>query len=47
MEYVRRLVHLGYIGADAIGIVQSKRDPPTHGVGLQPIGRGQGRGRGV
>lgn len=44
MEYVRHLVHLGYIGAGAIDIVQSKRDPPTHGVGLQPVGGGRGRG---
>ncbi|QKX58274.1 uncharacterized protein TRUGW13939_05396 [Talaromyces rugulosus] len=37
MEYVRRLVDLGYIDASAIQIVQSKRDPPTHGIGLQPV----------
>jgi hypothetical protein len=42
MEYVRRLVDLRYIGADAIEVVQSKRDPPTHGIGLQLIGRVEG-----
>jgi hypothetical protein len=47
MEYVRRLVDLRYIGADAIEVVQSKRDPPTHGIGLQSIGRGRGRGGGA
>ncbi|EDN07708.1 hypothetical protein I7I51_04382 [Histoplasma capsulatum] len=41
MEYVRHLVHLQYLDAGAIQIVQSKRDPPTHGIGLQPLGRGQ------
>lgn len=46
MEYVHRLVHLQYLDAGAIQIVQSKRDPPTHGVGLQPLGRGEGLGRG-
>ena len=35
MEYVRHLVAKGLIGEDAIQIVQSKRDPPTHGIGLQ------------
>ncbi|PGH26515.1 hypothetical protein AJ80_01829 [Polytolypa hystricis UAMH7299] len=46
MEYVRRLVDLGYIDASAIAIVQSKRDPPNHGIGLQPAGRGKGAGSG-
>ncbi|KAG5290135.1 hypothetical protein I7I48_09664 [Histoplasma ohiense] len=46
MEYVRHLVHLQYLDAGAIQIVQSKRDPPTHGVGLQPLGRGQELGGG-
>lgn len=39
MEYVRHLVAKGLIGEDAIQIVQSKRDPPTHGIGLQPAVR--------
>lgn len=39
MEFVRYLVGKGLIGAEAIQIVQSKRDPPTHGIGLQPAGR--------
>lgn len=39
MEYVRHLVAKGLIAADAIQIVQSKRDPPTHGIGLQPAAR--------
>lgn len=38
MEYIRKLVAKGYIGEEAIQIVQSKRDPPTHGVGLRPVG---------
>lgn len=42
MEYVRRLVHLQYLDAGAIQIVQSKRDPSTHGVGLQPLGGAKG-----
>ncbi|KAI1905855.1 hypothetical protein LOZ12_005065 [Ophidiomyces ophidiicola] len=46
MDYVRRLVSLGYIDQSAIQIVQSERDPPTHGVGLNPAGAGRGRGRG-
>ncbi|BAE65154.1 unnamed protein product [Aspergillus oryzae] len=32
MDYVRYLVAKGYIGAEAIEIVQSKRDSPTHGL---------------
>lgn len=39
MEYVRHLVAKGLIGVDAIQIVQSKHDPPTHGIGLQPAVR--------
>lgn len=37
MEYIRHLVSKGYIGAQAIQIVQSKRDPPTHGIGLRRV----------
>ncbi|PLB51368.1 hypothetical protein P170DRAFT_436390 [Aspergillus steynii IBT 23096] len=37
MEYLCHLVKKGIIGADAIPVVQSKRDPPTHGIGLQPV----------
>ncbi|KAE8329171.1 hypothetical protein BDV39DRAFT_203433 [Aspergillus sergii] len=37
MEYVRYLVAKGYIGAEAIEIVQSKRDSPTHGIGLRQV----------
>ncbi|KAF4186857.1 hypothetical protein CNMCM7927_005097 [Aspergillus lentulus] len=37
MEYVRHLVAEGYIGPDAVEIVQSKRDPPTHGIGLRRV----------
>jgi hypothetical protein len=39
MEYVRHLVAKGLIGAEAIQVVQSKRDPPSHGIGLQPAGQ--------
>ncbi|KZF19809.1 hypothetical protein L228DRAFT_250235 [Xylona heveae TC161] len=31
-DYVRRLVDRGIIGAEALEIVQSKRDPPSHGI---------------
>lgn len=37
MEFVRHLIAKGLIAADAIQIVQSKHDPPTHGIGLQPV----------
>ena len=37
MEYVRYLVEKGYIGAEAVDIVQAQRDPPAHGVGLRAI----------
>ncbi|KAA8649262.1 hypothetical protein EYZ11_005530 [Aspergillus tanneri] len=37
MEYVRHLVAKGFIAPEAIEIVQSKRDPPTHGIGLLPV----------
>lgn len=39
MEFVRHLVSKGLIAAEAIQIVQSKRDPPNHGIGLQPAAR--------
>lgn len=38
MDYVRRLVELGYIDAEAVSIVQGERDPPGHGITLQPVG---------
>ncbi|KAL4895066.1 hypothetical protein BDV59DRAFT_174388 [Aspergillus ambiguus] len=38
LEYVRHLVAKGYIGNEAIQIVQSKRDPPDFGIGLRPVG---------
>ncbi|GKZ36443.1 hypothetical protein AbraIFM66950_007515 [Aspergillus brasiliensis] len=39
MEFVRHLVAQGLLEGDAAQIVQSKRDPPAHGIGLQPVGR--------
>ncbi|KAJ5898708.1 hypothetical protein N7504_008996 [Penicillium tannophilum] len=39
MEYIRHLVGKRLIGSDAIRTVQSKRDPPYHGVGLQSTTR--------
>jgi hypothetical protein len=39
MEYVRHLVAKGLIDEEAIEIVQSKRDPPTHGIGLRSVTR--------
>ena len=38
MDYVRHLVSCGYLSYDAIQIVQSKRDPPNHGIGLKHVG---------
>ncbi|KAJ5591839.1 uncharacterized protein N7459_002208 [Penicillium hispanicum] len=35
MEYICHLVSKNLIDSDAIRIIQSKRDPPTHGVGLK------------
>jgi hypothetical protein len=40
-DYVRRLADLGYIEEGAIDIVESRRDPPSHDIGLQGAGRGQ------
>ena len=37
MDFVRRLVSLGWIGEDAIGFVEGERDPPSHGIGLNPV----------
>lgn len=42
MDFVRRLVQVNYLNEAAIEIVQAQRDPPNHGVGLQPAGRGRG-----
>jgi hypothetical protein len=39
MEFVRYLVCKGLIVAEAIQIVQSKRDPPNHRIGLRPAVR--------
>ncbi|KAI3299831.1 hypothetical protein DTO002I6_2058 [Penicillium roqueforti] len=39
MEYVSHLVAKGLIDEEAIEIVQSKRDPPTHGIGLRSVAR--------
>ncbi|KAL9114743.1 MAG: hypothetical protein Q9227_001422 [Pyrenula ochraceoflavens] len=36
MDYVRHLVAMEYVSDDAINIVQSKRDPPSHGITLSP-----------
>jgi hypothetical protein len=36
MEYIRHLVAKHFIQPEAIQIVQSRRDPPTHGIRLQP-----------
>lgn len=38
MEYVRYIVAKGVIGEHAIGIVQAKHDPSSHGIGLRPVG---------
>ncbi|KAL4947542.1 hypothetical protein BDW69DRAFT_199574 [Aspergillus filifer] len=39
-DYILLLVSKGYIDSTAIDIVQSKRDPPSHGIGLQPTASG-------
>lgn len=39
IDFTGRLVDLEYIDASAIEIVQAKRDPPAHGIGLRPIGK--------
>ncbi|PWY73076.1 hypothetical protein BO94DRAFT_538956 [Aspergillus sclerotioniger CBS 115572] len=39
MEYVHHLIARGLLGEEAIQIVQSKRDLPAHGIGLQPVAR--------
>ncbi|KAF1847164.1 uncharacterized protein K460DRAFT_413961 [Cucurbitaria berberidis CBS 394.84] len=36
MDYVRRLVAVGYLDEAAVAIVQSKRDAPDFGIGLRP-----------
>lgn len=36
MEFVRSLVGKGLLDSEAIRVVQSKRDPSSHGIGLQP-----------
>lgn len=36
LEYIRHLVSKRLIGSEAIQVAQSKRDSPSHGVGLQP-----------
>jgi Fe2+ transport system protein FeoA len=38
MEYVQRLVELGYLDSSAVQLVQEQRDAPTHGVMLRPAG---------
>ncbi|PYI08705.1 hypothetical protein BO78DRAFT_339142 [Aspergillus sclerotiicarbonarius CBS 121057] len=37
MEYVHHLIARGLLGEEATQIVQSKRDSPTHGIGLKPV----------
>ncbi|KAI9763037.1 MAG: hypothetical protein M4579_000101 [Chaenotheca gracillima] len=43
IDFVRRLVQLGYISPEAIDVVQIQRDPPSFGVGLRPIDVGVNR----
>ncbi|OAL69832.1 hypothetical protein A7D00_5871 [Trichophyton violaceum] len=42
VEFVDKLIEKNYIDAQAREIVQAHRDPPSHGVGLQPVGQGRG-----
>ncbi|KAF2722518.1 hypothetical protein K431DRAFT_319683 [Polychaeton citri CBS 116435] len=39
MEFVQLLVQHQLLSVDALSIVQSRRDPPSHGVGLRPVAR--------
>ncbi|CAG8947294.1 unnamed protein product [Penicillium salamii] len=39
MEFIRHLVAENLIEAEAVQIVQSRRDMPNHGIGLRPVGR--------
>ena len=41
LEYVRRLVALGYLDEAAIDIVQSNQDPPQVGIGLRSVADAQ------
>ena len=41
MEYLGRLVELGYLEEGVLKIAQEERDPPTHGIMLRP-GGGEG-----
>ncbi|KAJ4408642.1 hypothetical protein N0V82_009657 [Gnomoniopsis sp. IMI 355080] len=39
MDFLKLLVTKGFITQSAYAIAQAQRDPPSHGVGLQPITR--------
>jgi hypothetical protein len=39
LDFVRRLVAVGYLDESAIEIVQSRRDAPDVGIGLRPVRR--------
>lgn len=39
MDFLKLLVTKGFITQAAYDIAQAQRDPPSHGVGLQPITR--------
>ncbi|ORY04130.1 hypothetical protein BCR34DRAFT_572953 [Clohesyomyces aquaticus] len=41
IEFVRKLVEVGYLDSEAVELVQSKRDPPSFGIGLRPVPGGQ------
>jgi hypothetical protein len=40
MEYIQELIRVNFIGSEATEAVNSQRDPPNHGIGLQPGKRG-------
>lgn len=38
MDYIRLLVHKGYLDEAAVEIAQAEKDPPDFGVGLRSTG---------
>jgi hypothetical protein len=43
MDYIRRMVAVGYLEDAAVAIVQLKRDAPNFGIGLRPSAARQSR----
>lgn len=47
MDFLRFLLNKGYISQAAYDLAQSQRDPPGHGVGLQPVVRAAAGATGI